>query len=97
MLENIGLAKKFIQVFHKRLWENPNELFGQPNILALRLTCVGKSPRDFNRKIHLTPRTRLQFSVYRKRLLYVMKALVQKPLLSQLYCLFVLEQKGWLF
>ena len=28
----VGLAKKFfLQVFHKMLWKNPNELFGQPN------------------------------------------------------------------
>ena len=27
----IGLAKKFVRVFCKMLWENPNELFGQPN------------------------------------------------------------------
>ena len=29
----IGLAKKFIMVFHKMAWKNPNELLGQPNIL----------------------------------------------------------------
>ena len=26
---SIGLAKKFVQVFHPLLWKNPNELFGQ--------------------------------------------------------------------
>ena len=30
----IGLAKKFTWVFHKMLWKNPNELFGQPNIIT---------------------------------------------------------------
>ena len=31
----IGLAKKFVWVFHKTLQKNPNELFGQPNISSL--------------------------------------------------------------
>ena len=30
--ENIGLAKKFSQVFHKMLQKNPNKLFGQLNM-----------------------------------------------------------------
>ena len=29
---NLGLAKKF-RFFHKMLQRNPNELFGQPNII----------------------------------------------------------------
>ena len=29
---NIGLAKKFVRIFCRLLWENPNELFGQPNM-----------------------------------------------------------------
>ena len=28
---NIGLAKKFVWVFHNILQKNPNELFGQPD------------------------------------------------------------------
>ena len=28
----IELAKKFIWVFHKMLWENPHKRFGPPNI-----------------------------------------------------------------
>ena len=28
---DIGLAKKFVWIFHTTLWENPDELFGQPN------------------------------------------------------------------
>ena len=28
--ENVGLAKKFVQVFHKILQENPNELLANP-------------------------------------------------------------------
>ena len=28
----VGLAKKFIQVFHETLPENPNKLYGQVNI-----------------------------------------------------------------
>ena len=28
----IGLAKKFVQVFCKMLWENPNKFFGQLNM-----------------------------------------------------------------
>ena len=31
-----GLAKKFVRVFCKRLWENTNELFGQTN----RITSI---------------------------------------------------------
>ena len=30
--QNTGLAKKFIQFFHKMLWKNLNEFWGQPNI-----------------------------------------------------------------
>ena len=29
--ENIGLAKKFVQVFPQDVTENPDELFSQPN------------------------------------------------------------------
>ena len=45
----IGLAKKFIRFFHKRLQENPNELFGQPN------TTEGANVSD-NHQVNL-PRT----------------------------------------
>lgn len=31
-LVHIGLAEKFVQVFHTILWKNPDELFGQPNV-----------------------------------------------------------------
>ena len=34
---NIGLAKKFIWVFLYDVMENPNEIFGQPNIRTPRI------------------------------------------------------------
>ena len=33
MSKNIGLTKKFVQVFPQDGTENPNELFGQPNTI----------------------------------------------------------------
>lgn len=34
---NIGVAKKFFWIFHKMLWGNPKELFGQCNIVGFTL------------------------------------------------------------
>ena len=31
----IGLAEKFIWVFHKLRWKNPNGPFGQPNTMVM--------------------------------------------------------------
>ena len=39
----IGLAKKFIWVFHKMLWKNPNERFGQLNIMVCQSLLYSKS------------------------------------------------------
>ena len=37
---NIGLAKKFIQIFLQPIWENPNEIFGHCILLILSFRCV---------------------------------------------------------
>lgn len=65
--------------------------------LALWLTRGGKIPRNFNRKSHLTPRNRLQFSICRKPLKTMYDAVIEKPLSNQLYSLFMIAQLGWLF
>ena len=41
LLLNIGLAKKFVR---KSLQKNPNELFGQPNIIGLKALKRQLSP-----------------------------------------------------
>ena len=30
---DIGLSKKFVRLFCTMLWKNPNEIFGQPNMI----------------------------------------------------------------
>ena len=48
LLDNMGLAQKFVQVFPEDVTENPNEFFGQPNTLKqLAFSSKGKSEERF--------------------------------------------------
>ena len=53
--QNIGLASQFIQAFPKLL-QDPNEFFGQPNILIicqeLELGALGFNPNSFSTTPH---------------------------------------------
>ena len=58
----IGLAKKFIWAFHKMLWEDPNELLGQPNRWWRRRILFFTRSEDF---IQLTDTFLLPLSLTR--------------------------------